>query len=111
MKKFFIVALSAFALTANLSATSAPAASPTPSPAPTGQYCPQEQICIATNMRAKAVVAGGEINGISIYQVNNTLVADVPGHGKLALYKDDEDRWCFRANGGRYYIVNFSYSL
>ena len=72
-------------------------------------YCPEGRICVATNMYARP--SGSNIypviNGISIYKVGNSYVAEVPNHGSLYLYKSD-NYWCFDANGQKYYIPNWS---
>lgn len=77
---------------------------PAPSTSYSTDYCPQNLVCIATNMST----VGGLYDGISIYKNGESLIAIVPGHGQLSLNKD-KDGWYFYADRMKYYIANFSY--
>lgn len=81
---------------------------PAPSTSYSTDYCPQNLVCIATNMTARANNKT-DIPGISIYKNGDSLIAIVPGHGQLSLFKNDMANWCFRANSTTYEILNFYY--
>lgn len=105
MKKILLgVTLVLLGFSMNAGTTNTPA----PSTSYSTDYCPQNLVCIATNMTARAKNRT-DITGISIYKNDNSLIAIVPGHGQLSLFKDDMANWCFRANGTTYKILNFSY--
>lgn len=104
MKKILLgVTLVLLGLSMNAGTTNTPA----PSTSHSTDYCPQNLVCIATNMTARS--NSGDISGISIYKNGDSLIAIVPGHGQLSLFKDDRANWCFRANSTTYMILNFSY--
>lgn len=104
MKKILLgVTLVLLGFSMNAGTTNTPA----PSTSYSTDYCPQNLVCIATNMTASSNI--DNISGISIYKNGNSLIAIVPGHGQLSLFKDDRANWCFRANGTTYKILNFSY--
>ena len=84
---------------------------PPPSTSYSTDYCPQNLVCIATNMTATAVHKDN-ITGISIYKNGDNLIAIVPGHGRLSLFQqtiNHQTYWCFRASGAIYFIQDFSY--
>ena len=110
MKKILLgVTLVLLGFSMNAGTTNTPA----PSTSYSTDYCPQNLVCIATNMTA--VDASGkknDISGISIYKNDNSLIAIVPGHGQLSLFQQKYSNltyWCFRANGTTYKILNFDY--
>ena len=78
---------------------------PTPSTSYSTDYCPQDLVCIATNMRT----SDGVFEGISIYKKGESLIAIVPGHGQLSLNKDNFNYWYFYANGKKHFIADFEY--
>lgn len=105
MKKFLLgVTLVLLGFSMNAGTTNTPA----PSTSYSTDYCPQNLICIATNMTARSN-RGDNISGISIYKNGDSLIAIVPGHGQLSLFKNDSADWCFSANSTTYWILNFTY--
>lgn len=110
MKKILLgVTLVLLGFSMNAGTTNTPA----PSTSYSTDYCPQNLVCIATNMTAKdAKGKKNDISGISIYKNDNSLIAIVPGHGQLSLSQETIGgctMWCFRANSTTYMILNFSY--
>ena len=112
MKKFLLgvtLVLLGFSMYAGTTNT------PAPSTSYSTDYCPQNLVCIATNMKAKDIVSPNskeDITGISIYKNGDSLIAIVPGHGQLSLFQKEINHmtyWCFRANGTTYKIISFSY--
>lgn len=107
MKKSLLgVTLVLLGLSMNAGTTNTPA----PSTSYSTDYCPQNLVCIATNMTARS--NSGDISGISIYKNGDSLIAIVPGHGQLSLFQKTiggSTNWCFRANSTTYTILNFSY--
>lgn len=107
MKKMIIVLACVFAM--NVGSEVAMAANEAVYIAQSGQYCPPDKVCLATNMTASAVTGQGSsiLRGISIYQIGEgQYVAIVPEHGQLSLYEKDGN-WCFDANGRCYQILNW----
>lgn len=108
MKKILLgVTLVLLGFSMNAGTTNTPA----PSTSYSTDYCPQNLVCIATNMTASANNKP-DITGISIYKNGNSLIAIVPGHGQLSLFQKTiggSTNWCFRANSTTYMILNFSY--
>ena len=105
MKKILLgVTLVLLGFSMNAGTTNTPA----PSTSYSTDYCPQNLVCIATNMTAMSN-SNPDITGISIYKNGDSLIAIVPGHGQLSLFKNDRADWCFRANSTTYRILNFTY--
>lgn len=101
MKKILLgVTLVLLGFSMNAGTTNTPA----PSTSYSTDYCPQNLVCIATNMRT----SDGKFNGISIYKKGESLIAIVPEHGQLSLNKGNHG-WYFYANGEIHYIASFTY--
>ena len=101
MKKILLgVTLVLLGFSMNAGTTNTPA----PSTSYSTDYCPQNLVCIATNMST----SDGMFTGISIYKKGESLIAIVPGHGQLSLNKDDYG-WYFYAKGDKHHIYGFTY--
>ena len=106
MKKILFALMFATSLCCSTAAAIGQTSSSTKHYIAQGNYCPPDEICLATNITATSTTSSNDtITGVSILQEGSRYVAIVPGHGRLTLYFNSKaNGWCFNANDKEYKV-------